>query len=126
MTIKIDDIAGLAAELLEMQQTAPCFSQTAIPKNIQLDASDSRFCVVGHAERNGDLFLLIEDAESQYVFTQRLDDAEQWAVFSECMVGSITARDVAVFVQNAQAAKSALRGHNPELSQHSSASQTKI
>lgn len=50
--------------------------------------------IVGQAIANGDLFVLLEDSHGQYVFTQRLDDADQWAVFSECMVGSITAQEV--------------------------------
>lgn len=62
-----------------------------------LCAKDNGLTVTAKAQSDGLVFLLIEDIKGQYVFTQHLDDANAWAVFSETGSASITERKVGPF-----------------------------
>jgi hypothetical protein len=49
---------------------------------------------------DGTRLVLIDGVERQYVYTYRADDADDWAVFAECPVGSITAAEVVQFIES--------------------------
>lgn len=66
-----------------------------------MDNEVTRRTVATASSSDGTRFALIEDCKEQHVFVWRDDDAESQAVFSECSVGSITARDVAQFALRA-------------------------
>lgn len=89
MRLKLTD-DGIEQEILEEAEASV---STPTGKVIK----DNTLTVTARAQSDGLVFLLVEDIKGQYVFTQRLDDADDWAVFSETGSASITERKIGPF-----------------------------